>query len=332
MRDPVEQASVMLLKAIQELDQDATNDAMISIGQARTALVNSLPLILSNSSEYGILRRVFFLSQCVMLHYLALAQREEKQENDILRLAYLSQALGVNSMLESSLIPLLLRHAEEDRHKREITRFSDQNQRIRDELCRSISHQIDATQRILKGKIKEAISSSITKIVNSVSRNSDEIRESAVKLSARFPAGDFKQARKIFEFVRDEIQYIYDPLGFEQVQLPETTLKLRAGDCEDQAILLCSFLISIGFKSALIFADANSDGVADHVYSAVYIPDAPDYSKPLLHKVLEDGTDMNDWIPLDPTSQNSDFGVIPVVDVQITKFVLIPQELEIQQA
>ncbi|KYC45512.1 MAG: Transglutaminase-like superfamily protein [Candidatus Methanofastidiosum methylothiophilum] len=56
----------------------------------------------------------------------------------------------------------------------------------------------------------------------------------------------------IYKFVRDEIKYVEDYLTFdyrfEYWQFPEETLKLRTGDCEDQAILLCTLLRAKGYS------------------------------------------------------------------------------------
>ena len=71
-------------------------------------------------------------------------------------------------------------------------------------------------------------------------------------------------------------------------------------------------------------ACTDSDGVPDHVYSAVYIPEAPDYTKPFKRQQLADGKNLHDWIPLDPASQDSDFGVIPLQDLEMVKLVEVP--------
>ena len=56
---------------------------------------------------------------------------------------------------------------------------------------------------------------------------------------------------QIYKFVRDEIKYIEDYLTydyrFEYWQFPEETLRLRTGDCEDQAILLCTLFRAKGY-------------------------------------------------------------------------------------
>ncbi len=317
-------ANRFLQKAIEELDQGKIDSAIVSIATARRILVESFPSTSTGLNAYEVLHRIIYFTKCVMLHYKALAKKE--QENDSLHLAYLGHALGISTILDTSLIPLMRKYSEADRDKKEVAWFSRQNRAIGDNLRRSICHLIDKMEGQSGGKARESLDLSITKITDAVDRNAKSVRKLAVRLGMRFSAGDFKQARKIYEFVRDEIQYVRDPLEFEEIQSPATTLKLRAGDCEDQAILLCSLLSAIGFESALIFADTDNDKVPDHVYSAVYIPSAPDYCKPLVHQELEDGKDLNDWIPLDPTSEDADFGVIPIGDFQIIKFIPVSQK------
>ena len=52
---------------------------------------------------------------------------------------------------------------------------------------------------------------------------------------------------KIFEFVRDYVKYKPDPN--ELWRTPAETLKLGYGDCDDQAILLCSMLLVVNEPS-----------------------------------------------------------------------------------
>lgn len=317
---------LLLRKAARALDREDVESATSYIVEARSTMMKSVSLSSVGEEGCSVLLRTIHLAKCIMFYYKALSERERKLGNETLRLAYLGHALGVNTMIGTSLIPLMQSHGVVTQSREEISLLSKQNRAFGDGLCKSIALLVKRIQGHLKGESKEKLSTSITKIINAVDRNAESIRSLAVELGKRFEAGDFKQARRIYEFVRDEIQYIHDPLGFEQIQSPDSTLKLRAGDCEDQAILLCSLLSVIGFQTALVFSDADNDGIADHVYSAVYIQNAPDYCKPLAHKMLESGKDLNDWIPLDPTSLDSDFGVIPIGDFQIAKFAAISSE------
>ena len=313
----------LLHEAIERLSRGEVENAISSITEARSRLTMDISLATIGSNEYKVMQQVARLMQCAMLHYCALAKREQLREDNPLTLTYLGHALGVNAALDS-LLPLMEKTSEKDYTKNEILWLSKLNSTVRENLCASVREVIRKNQGVKKAEFAQDLERSVAKIVKSVDPNVTSLRELAVDLVRQFEAGDFKQARKIFEFVRDNIQYVYDPMGFEEIQSPDTTLKLRAGDCEDQAILLSSLLSAVGFESAMIFADTDNDGVPDHVYSAVYIPEAPDYTKPFKRQQLVDGKNLHDWIPLDPASQDSDFGVIPLQDLEIVKLVQVP--------
>jgi len=316
----------LLQEAITRLGKGEVESAISSISEARKKLVVGFSLTTIGPDEYNVMRQIMHLMQCAMLHYFALAKREKAKENNVLTLTYLGQALGISASLDSLVFPLMQSYSKIEYARNEIQWLSKLNNIVREALWKSASQVVREIEGKGKAELTKDLDHTVAKIVNSVNPNAPGLRELAINLGRSFEAGDFKQARKIFEFVRDEIQYIYDPMGLEEIQPPETTLKLRAGDCDDQAILLSSLLLTIGFESALIFADTDNDGVADHVYSAVHIPKAPDYTKPFKRKKLDDGKNLHDWIPLDPTSQDSDFGVIPIQDLQITKLIPVPPQ------
>jgi len=317
----------LLQEAITRLNRGEVESAISSLSEARNKLAASFSLTTIGPNEYDVMRQIIRLMQCAMLHYFALAKREQFRENNVLTLTYLGHALGISVALDSLLLPLIERYSKTKYTRDEILWLSKLNNLVRETLCKSVTKDVGKIEGKEKIGILKDVNRSVAKIVDSVNPNASRVRELAINLGRRFEAGDFKQARKIFEFVRDEIQYVYDPMGLEEVQSPETTLKLRAGDCEDQAILLSSLLSAIGFESALIFADTDNDKIPDHVYSAVFISAAPEYTKPFQRKKLDDGKDLHDWIPLDPASQDSDFGVIPIQDLQIVKLVPVqPQK------
>lgn len=314
----------LLQEAIKKLSEGEVEKAISSITDARNILETNLSLTTIGPDEYALIRQIIRHIQCVMLHYSALAKREQTNENNTRALTYLGYALGICVTLDTLLFPLAERYSKREHVKNELLWLSKLNNIVREDLCRSTTKVTKEIEGKKKAGITENIDRSIAKIIESVNPNATGMRKLAVDLGRKFEAGDFKQARKIFEFVRDEIQYVYDPMGLEEIQSPETTLKLRAGDCEDQAILLSSLLSAIGLETALIFADTANDGIPDHVYSAVYITAAPDYTKPFKNKELNDGKNLHDWIPLDPASQDSDFGVIPIQDMQIVKLIQVP--------
>jgi transglutaminase-like putative cysteine protease len=80
------------------------------------------------------------------------------------------------------------------------------------------------------------------------------------------PARDHRgELERLFEFVRDRIEYRLDPLDTERVQDPVATLELGSGDCDDKVVLLAALAGSLGHLSR--FVAQSSDGhTFDHVY------------------------------------------------------------------
>jgi len=80
---------------------------------------------------------------------------------------------------------------------------------------------------------------------------------------------ELKKTRAILDFVSNEIHYVSDPGdGVEYVKDPITTLIAGGGDCEDQTLLLCSMLESVGVKTYIAFTD-------DHVFALVRFRNQP---------------------------------------------------------
>jgi hypothetical protein len=65
------------------------------------------------------------------------------------------------------------------------------------------------------------------------------------------------------------IRYVRDP-SFELVQRPEENLRLRAGDCDDVAVLMASMYEALGLKTRFALVDTDGDGRADHVACLVH--------------------------------------------------------------
>lgn len=86
------------------------------------------------------------------------------------------------------------------------------------------------------------------------------------------------EARALFRFVQRKIRYVRE--GAETLQIPEATLQLRAGDCDDMVILLGALLRSVGLQVALVVG-----GYAKDQYSHVWL------------RVMVNGR----WVPMDPT-------------------------------
>jgi hypothetical protein len=87
----------------------------------------------------------------------------------------------------------------------------------------------------------------------------------------------------LFRWVQKNIRYTKDPFQVEVLHSARRMLELRAGDCDDMAILLGSMLKSIGHPVRLVLA--GFDPARPNQYSHIYLE--------VLYK--------NRWIPLDAT-------------------------------
>lgn len=101
-------------------------------------------------------------------------------------------------------------------------------------------------------------------------------------------------AKAMFYFVRDNFQYVNDPYEREYIKSPKETLSSGTLDCEDGAILTASLIESVGIKTRFVF-------IPKHAYIEIWLPEASSRYK------QED-----DWIPLDVTCNNCEFGEIPI--------------------
>ncbi len=84
----------------------------------------------------------------------------------------------------------------------------------------------------------------------------------------------FQYAKKLYEFVRNNILYMYDPVALEYCESARTVLKNRVGDCDSMDILLCSMFEHAGMPSQFVTikADRNRPDEYTHVYTRVLVP------------------------------------------------------------
>ncbi|MEM4755958.1 MAG: transglutaminase-like domain-containing protein [Candidatus Woesearchaeota archaeon] len=100
-------------------------------------------------------------------------------------------------------------------------------------------------------------------------------------------------AKALYAFVQQHISYIKDPVLFDFIKTPQETLISKAGDCDDQAILLASLMQSVGIPTQLIVTP-------NHMLIKIYLPNARSFYK-----------DDDGWIFLDPTCKTCRFGQLP---------------------
>jgi transglutaminase-like putative cysteine protease len=89
------------------------------------------------------------------------------------------------------------------------------------------------------------------------------------------------QIKAIHAFVRDNIQYVRDVKGVETLATPIKTLEFRAGDCDDQAVLLASLLESIGHSTRFVAMKLKTFGPYVHVFTETKIGYNPGQWYPL---------------------------------------------------
>ena len=100
-------------------------------------------------------------------------------------------------------------------------------------------------------------------------------------------------AKAVYYFVRDNIEYVSDPVRKDYVEYPTELLNSGGGDCESGAILLAALEEAIGVNAQLVF-------IPNHALVRIQLPKAPDTYK------------RNGWIYLDWTCSDCEFGKIPL--------------------
>jgi len=99
--------------------------------------------------------------------------------------------------------------------------------------------------------------------LNHIDYRNEQINILAVRKVSRVGDDDLRKAIALLDFVSNDIYYVSDPDdGLEHAKDPISTLLSGAGDCEDQTLLLCSMLESVGVKTLIAFTD-------DHVFALV---------------------------------------------------------------
>ena len=79
------------------------------------------------------------------------------------------------------------------------------------------------------------------------------------------------EVRAVHEYVRKNIRYRRDVNGVETLSTPIKTLEYRAGDCDDQAVLVATLLEAIGHPTRFVAIKLNHLGPFVHVYTETKI-------------------------------------------------------------
>lgn len=126
-----------------------------------------------------------------------------------------------------------------------------------------------------------------------VQHNNPEIKFIANKISTEAcEPSTICYAKAQYYYVRDNINYIKDPISTEYIEPPIEVFASGGADCESGSILLASLLESIGIDTQLVFT-------SNHAYIRIKLDEAQ-------NKYKEDG-----WIYLDWTCSQCEFGKVP---------------------
>ena len=95
------------------------------------------------------------------------------------------------------------------------------------------------------------------------------VRNTAVKIARNHPGSyNVTQALAIFNWVKNNIRYVSDPLDREYIATPIETLETQAGDCDDMAVLTASMIKSIGGSARVGAVYSKNTG---HAFCELYL-------------------------------------------------------------
>lgn len=131
------------------------------------------------------------------------------------------------------------------------------------------------------------------------------VRGKAAEVARSYPgAYNIYQVCALFDMVKEEVEYVSDPRGNDIWEPANVTLRIGAGDCEDQAILLSSMIEAVGGTTRVYLTDT-------HAFAAVYIGNGTDSTDTAVKgiRAYYGNVDVNyltdeygSWLMLDPTS------------------------------
>lgn len=97
------------------------------------------------------------------------------------------------------------------------------------------------------------------------------------------------QAKAMYYFVKENFDYISDPVDLDYVEKFEDFVISGGGDCESGTIVLANLMEAIGVNSEFVFT-------SNHAYLRIWLPEASGRYK------------QDDWIYLDWTCKGCGFG------------------------
>ncbi len=79
------------------------------------------------------------------------------------------------------------------------------------------------------------------------------------------------EAAVLFEYVKDHIRYVNDPLGLETVVFPRTVIEVGSGDCDDKSVLFAALAVVLGIPARFVAVKMPGIKIYTHVYPELLI-------------------------------------------------------------
>lgn len=84
------------------------------------------------------------------------------------------------------------------------------------------------------------------------------------------------EAEALFDWVREHVRYVKDPVGLEYVTgACDTIFVVAQGDCDDHAVVMAALAMALGHRAAFrtVAADPTRPAEASHVYAMILTPE-----------------------------------------------------------
>ncbi len=78
------------------------------------------------------------------------------------------------------------------------------------------------------------------------------------------------EVQAVQQWVRANVRYTRDPVGVEVVADPISTIAMRAGDCDDQSVVVAALLMATGHRCRYVAVGATVESLC-HVFTETLI-------------------------------------------------------------
>ena len=184
----------ILREAMSKLREGKIEESLSLFSKARKEAIKRVSSEALTPEAYDLLINMFALTYLGMLYYSAIGQKSAKEKDETAKLICKSEALGISNIIDGIFLPIL---TFDESKARQVLPLIQQYEAYREDLSKEIVQL--ANSKNYQGQEQAQYIDSMKQIVESVDPGLLKIRTLALQLGRRFEAGNFKQARKIYE-------------------------------------------------------------------------------------------------------------------------------------